>query len=204
MFGAAGLLVLLICALVIAAVAGFLRGRRTAPRLVGELTRCSEGAGGVCVVSLGVDTFDRMVIELDLKGEPYPPFYLSVTDSLGTSRFECADHGQERDCTGRRSPLGDSLEIRLFSLRGNDLLAQGSLRVQALALPTTMNMTIVPEALTPKALESHTAFAPPRPADTLTPTLTSTATFTRTPTPTGTITPPTPTRTATLTPTPTP
>ena len=202
--GAVTLLVVLICAVVLAGVYGTLRGRTAAPRVIGEVTRCPEGAAGVCVVSLGVDPFDRMVIALDLDGEDYPPFYLTVTDSLGSSRFECVTTRKGADCTGRRSPLGDSIEIRLYSLRGDDLLAQGSMRVQALALPTTMNMTIAPEALTPQALESHTPFVPPQPADTLTPTATLTATLTRTLTPTGTITPPTPTRTPTKTPTSTP
>lgn len=205
LFGVVSLLIVLICAVVVAGVYGYLRRKAAAPHVIGEVTRCSEGALGVCVVSLGVDPFDRMVVALDLRGEDYPPFYLSLTDSLGTSRFECVTNSKGTDCTGRRSPLGDTIEIRLLSLRGSELLAQGSIRVQALALPTTMNMTIVPEALTPRALESHTPFARPRPANTLTPTPTPTSTFTRTPTPTGTITPPTPTRTGTVTPpTPTP
>ena len=207
LIGVVTLLVLLICAVLAAGVNGWLRGRQQAPAVPGDLTRCAEGAGGLCVISFGADVFNQMLIDLRLPEEDYPPFYLMVTDSRGSRRFACTSPRSApptATCTGERSGLGETLEIQVFALRGDALLARGSMRLYAIALPTTINLTIIPEELTAEPLESATAFIPPEPAHTLTPTSTLISSATFTPTVTGTITPPTATRTPTKTPTSTP
>ena len=205
LIGVVTLLAVLICAVLASGISGWVRGRQAVPSVPGVLTRCAEGVGGLCVVSFGADMFNHMLIELHLPEEDYPPFYLMVTDSLGSRRFTCSSTRASpltATCTGERSALGETLEIQVFARRGDALLAQGSMRLYAIALPTTINLTIMPEELSPEPLETATAFIPPEPASTLTPTSTLIPSVTFTPTVTGTITPPTPTHTPTKTPTP--
>lgn len=214
LLGAVALLLILICAVIVTGAAGYLRGRQPTPAgPPGAVTRCDEGTGGLCVVSFSADIYNNMVINFRLPQEDYPPFYVTVTDIQGSSQFTCQrERGDSyAACTGPRSPLGQTIELRAYDLRGDALLAGGSMLVYAIALPTTLNLTIAPEQLTPQALATATLFAPPKPADTLTPSATLTPTNTFTPTVTGTrptltltltgtITPPTPTNTGTITP----
>ncbi|HEY6073720.1 MAG TPA: hypothetical protein VIV15_10080 [Anaerolineales bacterium] len=201
LLGAGGLLVVLICAVVLAGAADYLRGRRQNPaRAVGQITRCDDGLGGLCVVSFAVDQTNQMVINFELPEQDYPDFYAMVFSGGSSTRYECERVEKTLPsvfCRGPRTALGADIEIRVYSLHGEALLAEGGLRVTAFALPTTMNLATLAEVFTPTAVETPTLFLPPAPADTRTATATGSATITRTPTVTGTVTPPTATITGT-------
>ena len=201
LLGAAGLLVILICAVILAGAAGYLRGgRESAAKPVGQITRCDEEAGGLCVVSFGVNALNQMVINFQLPEGGYPNFYAVVVSREGSTQYACQRvEAASRSvfCSGPRTALGAEINIRVYSQDRDELLAEGGLRVTAFALPTTMNLTTLADVFTPTVVETQTLFLPPAPADTGTATLTRTATITRTATVTGTVTPPTATITGT-------
>ncbi len=201
LLGAGGLLVVLICAVILAGAADYLRGRRqNTARSVGQITRCDDGLGGLCVVSFAVDQTNQMVINFELPEQDYPDFYAMVSSGGSSTRYECQRVEETLSsvfCSGPRTPLGADINLRIYSQDGDELLAEGGLRVTAFALPTTMNLATLAAISSPTAAETTTPFLPPAPADTRTATLTGTATITRTPTVTGTVTPPTATITGT-------
>jgi hypothetical protein len=135
--------------LVIAALASagyrWLRGQR--PVAAGSpdaITLCDLDASGVCVVSFGVDLRNRLVINLHLPDDDYPPFYASLDYGSTSLKYEC--RGVEAlagsaYCTGERVPLGGQVVVRLFASSDDRLLAEGSLAVMAIALPTFSNST---------------------------------------------------------------
>jgi len=190
LIGAGTLLGLLICAIIFTGVAGWLGERRDlAEQGVIPITRCGDDDRGLCVDSFSLDPANRMIVHFRLPDRDFPAFYVTLLSGGSSRRYECVRAEADplsASCSGLRMPLGADLTIEVWSRAGNRLLAQGGMRLTALALPTTLNHGAPTGVLTPTAAATASPFLPPRPADTLTATITRTPTVTFTPTVTGT------------------
>lgn len=188
--GAAGIVGLLACITLGTLLGRFLseREREVPPTaIVTDITACDVDDSVLCVVSFGADSVNRMVINFQVPSEDYGDFYVKVRYEETVSVYPCQaveDIPTSVFCTGERVPLGETIDMQVYSTEGDMLLAQGKLIVAAIALPTAAQMTITP---------TETITSTPGPE---TPTLESTPTLEVTP---GT--PPT-RKTPTRTPTP--
>lgn len=141
----AAVLILLVCAALIAGGVSFVRGRLpTATSVPEAITRCDLDASGLCLVSFGANANNELVINLKLADEDFPAFYAQVSNRAAESRFRCeVPKAAPTDayCVGPRTPLGEPLELRLFASEDDRLLAEGTFVLEAVALPTFSNAT---------------------------------------------------------------
>jgi hypothetical protein len=210
----AALPVLLIVLTLAGGVTWYLRGREKAEVTPGqEMTRCDVDPSGVCVVSFAADAMDQMVINLHLPAESYPSLYAMVTSRGTSTQYPCQaveDEPASVYCSGPRTPLGEAIDLRIVSADSDQTISQGTFIVSAIALPSPVNYTVVPEDLTQEPVETATPFVAPSPGPqptfglTMTPTRSATPGTqaagqtpgsSGTPTPTGTLAFPTSTRT---------
>lgn len=151
---AAAVLALIVCAALIVGGISFVRGRIPTPTSIPEaITLCDLDASGLCLVSFGTNRNNELVINLQLAEADLPPFYAQVTSRGAVRRFTCEkmaaveneDTGEtapaSASCTGPRTPLGEPLELRLYALSDDRLLAEGGFVLQAVALPTFTDAT---------------------------------------------------------------
>ncbi len=121
--------------------------------LVTGITACDVDPSVLCVVSFGADNVNRMVINFQLPSEDYGDFYVKVRYEEAVSVYPCQtvqDIPTSVFCTGDRVPLGQVIDVQVYSTDGDALLAQGKLIVGAIALPTAAQMTVTPtETITP-------------------------------------------------------
>jgi hypothetical protein len=89
-----------------------------------------------------VNSLNRMVIHFRLPGEQYPPFYVKAKNRDTVSVYSC--EADEADatlvrCTGARAPLGETIDLEVYAVDGDFLLARGTFLVSAIAIPTPLN-----------------------------------------------------------------
>jgi hypothetical protein len=194
--GALGIIFLLFWFAVITLVVKNVWGsNKTVVPPVVDLTLCDEDASGLCIVTFGANSLNRMVINFQLPDADYAAFYLKVTSRGTVNMYSCGVAKAvptSAYCTGIRTPLGETIDIEVYNAADDTLIARGSFLVSAVALAT------------PVILPSET---PPATADTATPmddtpTPTAFSGDTPTETPTGTESTPTPMPTDTAYPNP--
>jgi len=178
---ALGIIGLLACVTVGTLVVRYLRERETRPTVEATtITACDADPSVLCVVSFGVDNLNRMVINFQLPSEDYGSFYVKARHGETVSVYPCQaleDAPTSAFCTGERTPLGEPIEVEVYSTDGDLLIAQGTLIVSAVALPTAAQLTDTPTPgpETPTAEVTPTATGqveppnPPRATPTLTP-----------------------------------
>lgn len=122
------------------------RERDTTPTaIVTDITACDVDDSVLCVVSFGADNVNRMVINFQLPSEDYGDFYVKVRHEETVSVYPCQaveDIPTSVFCTGERVPLGQPIDMQIYSTDGDVLLAQGKVIVAAIALPTAAQPTI--------------------------------------------------------------
>jgi hypothetical protein len=106
-----------------------------------EATLCDEDASGLCVVNFGANNLNRMVIYFRLPGE-YPPFYVKAGNRDTVSVYTC--EADESDvtlvrCTGVRTPLGETIDLEIYTTDEDRLIARGTFLVSAIAISTPVS-----------------------------------------------------------------
>ncbi|CAG1009801.1 hypothetical protein ANAEL_03855 [Anaerolineales bacterium] len=147
--GAIGLVVFVLFWVVVLTLAvKFVRGlsadKVEAP--VVEMTLCDEDSSGLCVVNFGTNSLNRMVINFLLPDEEYAAFYVKAKnrDTVGvyTCEVDKSDSTAAR-CTGLRTPLGETIDLEVYTTDGDTLIARGTFLVAALAIPTPISQPTV-------------------------------------------------------------
>jgi hypothetical protein len=145
---AAGIIGLLVCIFAATLIGRYLNERETRPTVeVTTITACDADPSVLCVVSFGVDNLNRMVINFQLPSEDYGSFYVKARHGETVSVYPCQvleSAPTSAFCTGERTPLGEPIEVKVYSTDGDLLIAQGTLIISAVALPTAVQMTDTP------------------------------------------------------------
>jgi hypothetical protein len=170
--------------------------RPTATQLPG-LPYCDVDHAGLCVVSFGTDINDRMLVNLVKPDSSYPDFYLKISHIDATSVYECqsiVNTPTSVYCTGDLTPLGDPVDIEVYSTDKNRLIASGTLLIAAFAHSTQIVVSVtdtgtptegIPVTTAPTTFEIFTTVPPATQALPTTPVILPTlSTPTRTKTPT--------------------
>ncbi len=109
---------------------------------VADVTLCDLDARGLCVVTFGVNKLDRMVINFQLPDADYPLFYVKASNRGIVNVYSC--EVIEADvpgayCAGIRTPLGESIDIEVYTTDGDTMMAHGTFIVSAIVLSTPIN-----------------------------------------------------------------
>ncbi len=108
-----------------------------------EMTLCDEDAGDLCLINFGTNSLNRMVINFRLPGEEYAAFYVKArnrdTVSVYTCEVDKSDLTAVR-CTGVRTPLGETIDLEVYTTDGDTLIARGTFLVSAIAIPTPISL----------------------------------------------------------------
>jgi hypothetical protein len=143
--------------------------------IVVEVTLCDENASNLCIVSFGANNLNRMVINFQLPNADYAPFYVKADNRGSVSVYSC-DVTESAPtsvyCTGVRTPLGETIDLKAYTTDGDVLIARGTFLISAIALATPISLPTIPAADT--EVYTPTAFSGDTPL-TSTPTLTPTS-----------------------------
>ncbi len=114
---------------------------------VPELSTCDSEPSALCIVSFGIDRGNRMLVNMLSPDPSLPSFYLKVQHGETSSRYECRASKNVPTgnyCTGEGVPLGNTVNIEVYSSDKDILLARGTFVIAALALPTLMVVAATP------------------------------------------------------------
>ena len=131
---------------------------------VTEVTLCDMDASGLCVVTFGANHLDRMVVNFQLPDADYPMFYVKASNRGIINVYSCEvieTASTSAYCTGIRTPLGESIDIEVYTTDGDVLIARGTFVVSAIVLSTPVSLSTLEsktETLTP--LPAETEFTP--------------------------------------------
>jgi hypothetical protein len=175
--------------------------------VVVDLTLCDKDSSGLCIVTFGADDQNLMVIHFQSPNADYARIYVKGTNRGTTNMYSCevnkieavnepwvdkaeAD-GNEADkakaletapthvyCSGVRTPLGETIDIEVYAIGTDKLIARGTFLISAIAVVTPISLPTE----TPSGQETPSPF--PAPTEDATPTQSE-----PTPLPTATSTP---------------
>ncbi len=164
-------------------VRNFLESRESKDPVAVDLTLCDQDASDLCVVTFGADSQNLMVIHFQLPNEGYPEFYAKATNRGKTNMYSCeVDEVEAVDepwvdkaetdetkvietaptrvyCTGVRTPLGETIDIEVYTIDKDKLIARGTFLVSAIALATPISQP----TSTPNGEETPTFVPSPTP-----------------------------------------
>jgi hypothetical protein len=108
---------------------------------VSILAYCTEQQVKPCVVSFSLDANDNMLVNILLPDQSFPDFYLTIRRSANESEsmYPCQrvkEAVNNAYCTGDIMPPGETLHLKLISIKEAILLAEGDLSILGLAYPT--------------------------------------------------------------------
>jgi hypothetical protein len=113
-----------------------------------DMKLCDDDASDLCIVNFGANNLNRMVINFKLPDEDFPAFYLKAAnrESVGVYSCEVTEAvPTSAYCTGVRTPLGETIDIEVYSTYGDKLIGRGTFLVSAIALATPISQpTITP------------------------------------------------------------
>ncbi len=105
-----------------------------------EISRCGANPTSLCLASFGLDNAgNNMLISFFVPSSSTTDFYLKIQLDTDTYTYQCQvaeNFASSVYCTGEKIPLGSSIDIGIYSSKGNALIAQGTFVVNAVALPT--------------------------------------------------------------------
>lgn len=122
-----------------------------------QITWCNENASGLCVVSFSTDSTDRMIINFQWPETDYPQFYVKGINRDIANIYSCeADlvNQTSTHCIGVRTPLGETIDVEVYSTDGDIIIARGRFVVSALLVSTPI---IAPPSLTPMPTQTSPA-----------------------------------------------
>jgi hypothetical protein len=144
-------------------VQNLLASRESKDPVAVDLTLCDEDASGLCIVTFGADNQNLMVIHFQLPNEDYPAFYVKATNRGTTNMYSCevdkveavdktrVDKAETDEtkvigtapnrayCTGVRTPLGETIDIEVYTIDKDKLIARGTFLVSAIAVVTPIS-----------------------------------------------------------------
>jgi hypothetical protein len=148
-------------------VQNLLASRENKDPVAVDLTLCDEDAIGLCVVTFGADNQNLMVIHFQLPDEDYAKFYVKATNRGTTNVYSCETAESTPTivyCSGVRTPLGETIDIEVYTTYGDILIARGTFLVSAIALATPISLpTKEPIQEAPIATEAPTVVPTPVP-----------------------------------------
>jgi hypothetical protein len=106
---------------------------------VAEVTLCDENASDLCVVTFGANSLNRMVIYFQLPSADYVPFYVKADNRGTVNVYSCeVDENILTSvyCTGVRTPLGETIDVEVYTTAENKLVGRGTFLILAIALST--------------------------------------------------------------------
>ncbi len=138
----------------------FNKAENSGETIVTKLTLCDLDSSELCVVTFGANNLNRMVINIQLPNADYPGFYIKGKNRGIINVYSCetiSDFPTSAYCTGTRTPLGESIELEVYSTDGDTLLAHGTFIVSAILLSTPADdSTSSPEDGTPRPTRTPT------------------------------------------------
>ena len=142
--GAIGFVFLLFWFVVLALVIKTTRGSNKDVEMpVAEVTLCDEDASGLCIVTFGANSRNNMVINFQLPNAGYVPFYVKAGTRGMVSVYSCVvteSAPTSAYCTGVRTPLGETIEIEVYTIDEDKFVARGTFLVSAVALWTPISL----------------------------------------------------------------
>jgi hypothetical protein len=123
-------------------VQNLLASRESKDPVAVDLTLCDEDASGLCVVTFGADNQNLMVIHFQLPDEDYPRFYVKATNRGATNMYSCETAKSTPTivyCSGVRTPLGETIDIEVYTIDKDRLIARGTFLVSAIAVVTPIS-----------------------------------------------------------------
>ena len=127
-----------------------------------DITYCGADPSGLCVVSCGVETEGGMLVNFITPGLSFPDFYLKIRWHGNEIVYECQrveGFPTSISCVGEQIPLGETIELEIFSKTEDHLIAKGSLVISSLALPTPITVSTTKISPTPPSQATPTATA---------------------------------------------
>jgi hypothetical protein len=175
--GAIGLIFLLFWYVVLTLIIKNLRGSSNeSDPIVINVTLCDADASNLCIVTFGANNLNRMVIHFQLPNAGYAPFYVKATNRGTVSVYTCeVDQATPTRvyCTGVRTPLGETIDIDVYTTDQDKLIARGTFLVSAIALSTPISLPsetptvfptldqYIPTEETPTTFPTLNEFSPP-------------------------------------------
>ena len=141
--GAIGFIFLLFWYAVLTFVFKNLRGSKEGEPTVVDVTLCDADASDLCIVTFGANKQNRMVIDFQLPDVSYDPFYVKAANRGTISVYSCQvdETALTRTyCTGVRTPLGETIDIEVYTTDEDKLIGRGSFLVSAIALSTPISL----------------------------------------------------------------
>jgi hypothetical protein len=146
-------------------IALILRGvKNNAAPPASDITLCDQNQRDLCIVTFGANGPDRMVINFQLPKEDYPLFSVKGLNRGITYDYDCYVAEAVPTsvyCSGPRTPLGDYIELEVYSVEENFLLAHGKIFVSAVIVWTPSGMTYTPSPNGTPSITATTATALP-------------------------------------------
>jgi len=131
--------------------------------LISELVYCNSHDLRPCIVSFSVDADGNMLVNLLIPASDYPDFYLTISSSDVTNRYECQqveDFPTNIYCTGAEMYPGEPLQFNIIALEDETILAEGNFAIIGLLLPNpaeeATTTALVTESPTPFLLDFPT------------------------------------------------
>jgi hypothetical protein len=124
---------------------GYLRGLTTkeAEPAIVDATLCDVSSKDLCIVNFGADDLNRMVINFQLPKADYPSFYVKAANRDTVNIYTCELTkfvSTTVYCTGVRTPLGETIDLEVYTTNGDKLIARGTFLVSAIALSTPISL----------------------------------------------------------------
>lgn len=114
------------------------------PKLeVDKITLCDIDSSRLCIVNFGADLPGNMIISFQLPDADYPLFHVKASNRGIVNDYVCeaVPDTTSVSCGGARAPLGEYLEVEVYSTAEEALMAQGRFIVSAL-IRTTPNSSL--------------------------------------------------------------
>jgi hypothetical protein len=171
--GAIGIIFLLFWYAVLTLVFKNLLGSNESDPIVIDVTLCDVDASNLCIVTFGANNINRMVINFQLPNASYAPFYVKAVNRGTVSVYSCEvdETAPTRAyCTGVRTPLGETIDIEVYTTDEDKLIARGTFLVSAIALSTPISLPSETPAPADTAVPTDTAIPTDTPVEEETPT----------------------------------
>ncbi len=115
--------------------------------VVAEITLCDADSSGLCIVTFGTDSQNNIIINFQLPNADYPRFYVKASNRGNVNTYPCqivTAAPTSVYCTGLRTPLGEYLDIEVYTNDEDTLIARGKFVVSALVRTTPVNLDETP------------------------------------------------------------
>ncbi len=107
---------------------------RKPKNVIDRVTLCDADARELCIVNFGTDILGNMIINFQLPDTDYPLFYVKASNRGIVNAYPCETSSSAANvsCNGARTPLGEYLDVEVYSAGEDTLMAQGRFIVSAL------------------------------------------------------------------------